>query len=125
MNSYDPDSPKIGPDWLTVDEGERIELVASYHRRKHIRLPNAQLHAVVHVVVENQLALGEEAVVKTLDRLQAEGLGRHDALHAIGSVLAADLYELMREGSDSTGDIYAGYLERLEKLTAKAWRAGA
>lgn len=75
-------------------------------------------------VVENQLALGEEAVVKTLARLQAEGLGRHDALHAIGSVLAADLYELMREGSDSTGDRYARYLERLEKLKAKDWRAG-
>ena len=124
MNSYDPDSATIGDDWLTVDEGERIELVASYHRRKKIRLPNAQLHAVIHVVVENQLALGEETVVKTLHRLQAEGLGRHDAVHAIGSVLAADLYELMREGSGSTGDAYARYLERLEQLTAKEWRDG-
>jgi hypothetical protein len=124
MNLYDPDEPMASSDWLEIDEGERIELVSSYHRRKKIRLPNTQLHSVIHVVVENQLALGEEAVVRTLARLQAEGLGRHDALHAIGSVLAADLYELMREGSGSAGDIYARYLGRLEKLTAKGWRAG-
>lgn len=123
MNAYDPDTPVRGSDWLQIDEAERIELVSSYHRRKKIRLPNAQLHCVIHVVVENQLALGEETVVRTLARLQAEGLGRHDALHAIGSVLVADLYELMRESSASSDDTYVRYLERLEKLTAKNWRA--
>jgi len=123
MDAYDPDTPVRGSDWLEIDEGERLELVSSYHRRKKIRLPNAQLHSVIHVVVENQLALGEEAVVRTLARLQAEGLGRHDALHAIGSVLAADLYELMRESSASSDDTYVRYLERLEKITAKNWRA--
>ena len=124
MDSYDPDT-SLGPaDWLETDEGDRIELVSSYHRRKKIRLPNAQLHAVIHVVVENQLALGEEAVVQTLARLQTEGLRRHDALHAIGSVLAADLYELMRESAESAGAAYARYLERLQQLTAKDWQAG-
>jgi hypothetical protein len=124
MDSYDPDTSRNPADWLETDEGDRIEMVSSYHRRKKIRLPNARLHAVIHVVVENQLALGEEAVVKTLARLQAEGLGRHDALHAIGSVLAADLYELMRENAESTDAVYARYLERLQRLTAKEWLAG-
>ena len=124
MESYDPNTSLNPSDWLETDEAERIELVSSYHRRKKIRLPNAQLHAVIHVVVENQLALGEEAVVETLTRLQAEGLGRHDALHAMGSVLAVDLYELMRESSGSTGDAYVRYLERLKRFTAKEWRAG-
>ena len=87
MDSYDPDTTPIGPDWLNLDEGERIELVSSYHRRTKVRLPNSQLHAVIHVIIENQLALEEEAVVKALTRLQDEGLSRHDALHAIGSVL--------------------------------------
>jgi len=124
MDSYDPDRSRAAADWLELDEGERIELVASYHRRKKIRLPNAQLHAVIPVIVENQLALGEQVVVETLARLQREGLSRHDALHAIGSVLAADVYELMQESSEPTGDIYRHYLERLQKLTAKNWRAG-
>lgn len=122
MNSYDPDTQPS--DWLQTDEGERIELVSSYHRVQKIQLPNAQLHAVVHVVVENQLALGEPVVVETLARLQKEGLSRHDALHAVGSVLATDLYELMQEGTDATGDAYRRYLDRLQKLTAKGWQAG-
>ena len=124
MNSYDPDRSRAAADWLQTDEGERIELVSSYHRRKKIHLPNAQLHAVIHVVVENQLALGEQVVVETLARLQREGLSRHDALHAIGSVLATDLYELMQESSEATSDTYRQYLERLQKLTAKNWLAG-
>lgn len=123
MNSYNPETSLSSADWLQTDEGERIELVASYHRRKKVQLPNAQLHAVIHVVVENQLALGEEVVVRTLARLQAEGLDRHDALHAIGSVLADNLYELMREHSVATGEAHLRYLERLQQLTAKDWRA--
>src|SRR3979490_3401617 len=110
MASYNPDKT-LPSGWLETDEGERIELVASYHRRREINLPNAQLHAVIHVVVENQLALGEPVVVETLARLQNEGLSRHDALHAIGSVLATDLYALMQEGTETTGETYHRYLD--------------
>jgi hypothetical protein len=125
MDSHDPDTSLNATDWLETDEGERIELVSSYHRRKKSRLPNAQLHSVIHVVVENQLALGEAIVIETLARLQGEGLSRHDALHAVGSVLAADLYELMQESSEATGDAYRRYLERLQELTPEKWRTGA
>jgi hypothetical protein len=62
MDSYNPDTSPTPTDWLRTDEGDRIELVSAYHRGKKIKLPNAQLHAVIHVVVENQLALGEEPV---------------------------------------------------------------
>lgn len=122
MDSYNPDTSPTPRDWLRTDEGDRIELVSVYHRRMKIALPSAQLHAVIHVVVENQLALGEEIVVTTLSRLQGEGLSRHDALHAIGSVLAENLYELMQDGEASTAP-YQRYLERLQRLTAKNWRA--
>ena len=121
---YDPDSSPVSSDWLETDEGERIELVAAYHRRHQIKLPNLQLHAVIHVVVENQLALAEEIVVNTLARLQGEGLSRHDALHAIGSVLAEHVYELMHEEQGATTEPYRQYLERLQGLTAKNWRTG-
>ena len=124
MDSYDPDRSPTPTDWLQTDEAERIGLVSAYHRGMHITLPDVQLHAVVHVVVENQLALGEDVVVSTLTRLQTEGLSRHDALHAIGSVLAENLYELMRDESTATDEPYQRYLERLQQLTAKTWRAG-
>lgn len=123
MNVYDADTPPP-VDWLQIDEGDRIELVFAYHRRKNIELPDIRLHAIIHVVVENQLALGEEAVVNALARLQREGLSRHDAVHAIGSVLAENLYELMQEDRDSVDEPYRMYLQRLQKLTASSWRAG-
>jgi hypothetical protein len=42
---------------------------------------------VFHVIVENQAAQGLETPVRrTLARLQAEGLSRHDAVHAVGSI---------------------------------------
>jgi hypothetical protein len=60
-----------------------------YHRRN--RLPMGQsvkLHRVAHVVVENQVALGDPpAVREALARLMGEGLDRHNALHAVGSVV--------------------------------------
>jgi hypothetical protein len=124
MDSYDPDASPLPTDWLHSDEGERVELVSDYHRRRKIALPNLQLHAVVHVVVENQIALGDEMVVKTLARLCGEGLTRHDAIHAIGSVLAENLYELMQDDDRVTGVLYQRYLERLQRLTAEKWRAG-
>ena len=124
MDSYDPDAPPQPTDWLQSDEGEQVELVSAYHRRRKIALPNLQLHAVVHVVVENQIALGEEMVVNKLARLCAEGLSRHDAIHAIGSVLAENLYELMKDDDRVTGVLYQRYLERLQQLTAENWRAG-
>jgi hypothetical protein len=124
MSAYNPDASPVPTAWLQTDEGERIEMVSAYHRREKVTLPDAKLHAVIHVVVENQIALGEEIVVETLARLQREGLGRHDALHAIGSVLAENLYELMQEDRDSVDEPYRMYLQRLETLTASSWRAG-
>ena len=55
-----------------------------YHRRAGIFPPNEQLHATFHVVVENQIALGDELPVRrAVDRLMAEGLDRHQAVHAV------------------------------------------
>jgi hypothetical protein len=116
MDSFDPDTPRHSADWLRTDEGQRIELVSSCHRRNKVHLPTAQLHVVINVVVENQLALGVEVVVEALARLQGEGLSRHDALHAIGSVLAADLYELMQDRSEATGDVYVNILTGFKSL---------
>jgi hypothetical protein len=108
-----------------MDEGEQINLVMASHRRAGTELPNPLLHATIHVVVENQIALGDENPVQsTLARLQREGLDRDDAVHAIGSILAGYMYDLVR-GPAPSGDPNAAYYQRLESLTAREWRAPA
>ena len=87
-------------------------------------MPPSQCQLVLHDDVNDGVELGDAVVAETLARLKSEGLTRHDALHAIGSVLAADLYELMQDNSETTGGAYFRYLERLRKLTANNWRAG-
>jgi hypothetical protein len=102
---------------------EQIRLVEDYRRRAHIGLPNLKVHAVFHVVVENQIALGDETPVKrTVQRLMAEGLDRHDAIHAVGSVLAAYIHDLRNGPEPSPGeDPNRAYFEEREKLTAEEW----
>lgn len=121
MATYEPSKKPIAEEWLALDEAERIELVRAFHRRQKNLVPNLDAHAVVHVVVENQLAEDFPAAKAALARLQSEGLDRHDAVHAVGSVLLEHMQNLMK-GSPSGGDPNAPYVTALEKLTADAWR---
>ena len=123
---YDPEQAPDAQAWLRLDEQEAINLVRSYHRRNKIPLPNAALHAVFHVTVENQIALGETAVLTTLNRLQREGLNRHEAIHAIGSVLADHLYDLIQSPEAPNPEGWnKAYLADLRRLTATLWRRQA
>ena len=125
MEEYDP---LVAPDpdaWLAVDEQERIELVEAYHLDEGVELPNPKVHAILHVVVENQIAEGDALPVRrTAERLMAEGLDRHDALHAIGLVLIEHMSDLMQDDG-ATGDPNPAYFAELERLTAAAWRRSA
>jgi hypothetical protein len=94
MDLYDAE---VAPDpdrWLALDEGERIVLVELYHRQARVPLPKLArtLHAATHVVVENQLAERDDAVTRALSRLMKQGLSRHEAIHAIGAVVAEEIY---------------------------------
>ena len=88
------------------------------------RLPVGQsirAHAATHVIVENQAAMGDVTVVPaTLDRLMREGLDRHDAIHAIGSVLLGIVLDAYH---DKQIDINATYGRELAELTAASWRS--
>src|SRR4051794_28901704 len=104
---YDADDKPRPQTWLELDETERVGLVVDYHRRAGVQLDSLELHAVTHVVVENQVALGDAtAVPATLSRLMDEGLDRHEAIHAIGSVLMDIVFDVVREADDG-GDINA------------------
>ena len=119
---YDPHEHIISDAWLALDESERMQLVRRYHRRQRIRLPNETVHAVLHVIVENQVVLGDGFPAKAvLFRLMKEGLDRHEAIHAMGSVLSEKLFVVMSEHG-AKGDLNADYAEKLKSLTAESWR---
>jgi hypothetical protein len=117
---YDPDHTPDPTEWLALDESERLALIVVYHEEAEVVLPNPVVHAAIHATVENQVALGEELPVRaTLERLIAEGLDRHEAIHAIGSVLAEYIYDLSRQQPTDSHEVY---FRKLESLTAQRWR---
>jgi hypothetical protein len=120
---YDANDQPHSATWLELDETERIDAVMDYHRRAKVVPENLKLHAMTHVVVENQVALGEATPVPaTLNRLMQEGLDRHEAIHAIGSILMNIVFDVVQE-PDVGGDINARYSRELATLTATGWRS--
>ena len=120
---YDANERLHSATWLELDENERIDAVMDYHRRAGVKLENLTLHAITHVVVENQVALGEPMpVAATLNRLMHEGLDRHEAIHAIGSIVMSIVFDVSHD-PDVSGDINARYSRELAKLTAAGWRS--
>jgi len=119
---YDPNL-EIKPElWKADDEAVWIGRVEQYHHRKQVRLPDAKVHALIHVAVENQLAMGDEFPAKAvLARLMKEGLDRREAIHAVGSVLAGCMFNALRE-QPSPVDLNESYRDELQRLTADAWR---
>ena len=96
-------------------------LIENYHDSIGDEIPNPQLNAIFHAVVENQIAMGEEIPARTLRRLMDEGLDRHEAIHAVGSVLAEQIYDATT-GASPGADISDRYARQLESLTAEEWR---
>ena len=114
----------IEPDpdlWVALDEEERIDLVMAYHRGAGIRLPRAKAHAVYHVIVESQIADPKLPVRSTAQRLMSEGLDRHEAIYAIGSVLAGHMNELMRETKSGDGTVDARPNQTRMRLISPSW----
>jgi hypothetical protein len=120
MDEYDP---LIAPDptqWLALDKDERQALVTAYHTHNP---PSGHLyvHCTIHVIVENQVAEGDAIpVAAKLRQLMAQGLDRHDAIHAIGSVLIKHI-QLVSEGRVIAGDVNRPYYSKLRRLSARDW----
>ena len=125
MEAYNPERGPEPESWLELDEQERILLIEAWHRVARIKLPNVTAHAALHVIVENQIALDLEPVVRAMDRLRKQGLTRHDAIHAIGSVVAENLFGILKadQNDDATAS-QARYYAAVERLTAVSWRRG-
>src|SRR5437870_12631272 len=95
MHRYDPDRTPDPEAWVAPDEQERVALIAAHLRRARVQLPNLRLHATIHAIVENQLAERVAVVQETLERLLRDGLSRHEAIHAVGSVVTEHLWNAM------------------------------
>jgi hypothetical protein len=117
---YDANNIIDAKSWLAQDENDRFESISQYHKKLKIKLPNIRLHTLFHVIIENQLAEGIKEVLNKLDELMADGLNRHDAIHAIGCVLSEHMFILMKEKPDKS-DLNQEYYNKLSKLTAQSW----
>lgn len=115
--TYDPEDAPDPDDWLALDEAERTRLVELAHASTPDVLDepgSPKAHAVIHVVVENQIASGNPPIARaTLDRLMAEGASRHAGVHAVGSVLAEMMHGIMKSNVPFDADKYTCLLEQL------------
>jgi hypothetical protein len=122
MQRYDPLKAPDPEEWLALDEQERIDLVRDYHRRAGVRLPNAKVHAVLHAIVETQIAHRDETPARrTAQRLMNDGLDRHETIHAIALVLTEFMYDLMK-APELVTEPNAPYFAALERFTVEDWR---
>ena len=125
MEAYNPEHMSEPESWLELDEQERILLIETYHRGARIKLPNVTAHALLHAIVENQIALNLDPVVRAMHRLGKEGLTRHNAVHAIGSVVAEHLFDILKKNqNDDSAALQARYYAAVERLSAASWRRG-
>ena len=112
-----------------MDEQQRLDLVLEYHLQEDMGEANEKVHAIVHVVVENQIADDTLSVRGTLQRLMSEGLDRHQAIHAIGSVLMGYIYDVLRTADKNSQshrlgpdpEAHKAYFAELEGLTSEGW----
>jgi hypothetical protein len=120
--AYDPAVAPDPGEWLALPEEERLDLVSDYHRRASVFPPREEMHASIHVIIENQIALGDELPVRrAVERLMAEGLDRHQAVHAVGSVLSCQLIDVMRD-PETKAVSQEAYNAAVEQLTVESWR---
>ena len=118
---YDPTVDPDPAQWLAAPEAERLVAVRQHHELAGHPPEGAQAHAAIHTVVETQLAEEYAVTQATLRRLVHDGLDRHDAIHAIGSVVADEILDMLKLKRAYEPEAYA---RKLAALTAAAWRRG-
>jgi len=117
---YDPDVAPSPDEWLALDESERTTLIAAYHEQAGIDLPNARFHAVLHTIIENQIAMGDQVpVAATVKRLVEEGLSRHEAIHCLMQTMAEHMKAIL--ASPNARGANDRYYAKVQALTAYDW----
>ena len=120
MEKYNPNIAPDPEEWNGLDEGECMMLVRNYHESKKIELPDPDIHAILHTVVETQAAMGDDInTAKTISRLIDEGLDRHEALHAIGYIVVGHMHKVME---NQTPFNETEFNSELDELTVEKWK---
>lgn len=119
IQSYDPSIAPDPAEWLALDESDRTALVEKYHRNARETAGSMTLHATLHAIVENQIALNDPPeVAQKLRSLVAGGLDRHPALHVLGTAVAE---MIVGASKGQTGDPVRRYICLVRRLTVKKW----
>lgn len=83
--------------------------------REHLRA-----HLLIHEMVEKQLAENDPPEVgRVLHRMLANGLSRHEAVHAIGVVVAREALAMLKQGRELDKQVY---VRELQSLTVEKYR---
>ena len=78
---------------------------------------NPFAHIAIHQMIANQIANHEPPqTAETLEALMQAGYTRHEAIHAIGGILAEEIYEILR---DKCPFDEAGHVQSLRELVQK------
>jgi len=123
--TYNPLVDPAPDHWLDLSEQERIDAVLDHHRFDGLPASQAELHAVTHVVIETILAEGTvEGASAKLRELVADGLDRHEAIHAMGTAVAGVIFETLQSADDGAPPEKSQRLvaRRLAEVTAESWR---
>jgi len=120
---YDADKDADPEEWLAMDEGEQHLWVGAYHalKKPHDLPPDPEIHSIMHVVAETWLAADDPPEARpALARLIAEGLTRHEAIHAIAMVFADQIWEINQGRKPSNEEIS----RKLAGLDRASWEKG-
>jgi hypothetical protein len=100
----------------------RHQIIEEHARNPHPNLDRDAMraHVMIHEMVERQLADGEPPEVsEALHRLLAGGLSRHEAVHAIGTIVAKEAVRMMKDNRPLNTEAYT---RELAKLTVESYR---
>ena len=75
---------------------------------------NPFVHVAIHQTVENQIAdRTPPQTAETLEALMQAGYTRHEAIHAVGNIVAKEIFEILRDNRPFDS---AGYVKALRDL---------
>lgn len=116
MNKYDPDKTPAPAEWKQLSQEKQKELIKAYHDMIGIPVPNIEKHVTLHLIVEDQIAMGDSIPVgNEVSRLLKEGAGRHTVIHAVANAFV----RLQEKGKEhpSIRPSPVSYFKELEALS--------